>query len=100
MQNLAIAIHGRGQDLSAAFGELDTTFTEFDELFRTLDTQKLAVQQLFSNGAVALNAFRGREGQLADLVRNSNSVFRTTAARIATSKRCSAPSRPSRTSRA
>jgi virulence factor Mce-like protein len=81
MQNLAIAINGRGQDLSAAFGELDTTFTEFDELFRTLDTQKLAVKQLFRNGAVALNAFRGREGQLADLVRNSNSVFRTTAVR-------------------
>ena len=33
-----------GQSLSTAFGELDTTFTEFDELFRTLDTQQLAVQ--------------------------------------------------------
>ena len=81
MQNVAIAINGRGQDLSAAFGELGTTFTEFDQLFRTLDTQRLAVKQLFSNGAVALNAFRGREGQLADLVRNSNNVFRTTAVR-------------------
>ncbi len=39
------------------------------------------MKQLFRNGAVALNAFRGREGQLADLVRNSNSVFRTTAVR-------------------
>ena len=54
MQELAVAIEGRGQDLSTAFGELDTTFTEFDELFRTLDTQQLAVKQLFSNGAVAL----------------------------------------------
>ena len=81
MQNLAVAINGRGQDLSAAFGELDTTFSEFDELFRTLDTQQAAVTQLFSNGAVALDAFRGREGQLADLIRNSNDVFRTTAAR-------------------
>jgi phospholipid/cholesterol/gamma-HCH transport system substrate-binding protein len=81
MQNLAIAVHGRGQDLSAAFGELNTTFTEFDQLFRTLDTQRVAVRQLFSNGAVALDAFRGREGQLADLVRNSNNVFQTTAAR-------------------
>jgi ABC-type transporter Mla subunit MlaD len=81
MQNSALAINGRGQDLSAAFGELDTTFSEFDELFRTLDTQEAAVKQLFSNGAVALNAFRGRNGQLADLIRTSNDVFRTTAAR-------------------
>ena len=53
-----------GQDLSDAFGELDT------DLHRTstnssasLDTQRLAVKQLFRNGAVALNAFRGREGR-------------------------------------
>jgi phospholipid/cholesterol/gamma-HCH transport system substrate-binding protein len=81
MRQFAIAVNGRGQDLSAAFGELDTTFTEFDELFRTLDTQRVAVRQLFKNGAVALNAFRGRQGQLADLIRNSNNVFQTTAAR-------------------
>jgi virulence factor Mce-like protein len=81
MQNLAIAVNGRGQTLSAAFGELDTTFTEFDQLFRTLDTQRLAVRQLFRNSAIALRAFRGRGGQLADLIRNSNDVFRTAAAR-------------------
>jgi ABC-type transporter Mla subunit MlaD len=81
MQNLAVAINGRGQDLSTAFGELDTTFTEFDRLFRSLDTQQAAVRQLFANSAVALRAFRGREGQLADLIRNSNNVFQTTAAR-------------------
>jgi ABC-type transporter Mla subunit MlaD len=81
MQEAAIAIHGRGQTLSAAFGEFDTTFTEFDKLFRTLDTQQRAVRQLFRNSAIALRAFRGREGQLADLIRNSNNVFQTAAAR-------------------
>jgi phospholipid/cholesterol/gamma-HCH transport system substrate-binding protein len=81
MQEAAVAIDGRGQILSTAFGELDTTFSEFDQLFRTLDTQQLAVRQLFSNGAVALDALRGRGGQLADLIRNSNNVFTTTAAR-------------------
>jgi ABC-type transporter Mla subunit MlaD len=81
MQNLAVAINGRGQALSAAFGELDTTFAEFDKLFRTLDTQQAAVRQLFSNGAVALRAFRGRNGQLAELIQNSNRVFQTTAER-------------------
>src|SRR6478672_9781188 len=72
MQNLAVAIQGRG---------LDATFSEFDKLFRTLDTQRLAVHQLFKNGAVALHAFRGREGQLADLIQASNRVFQTTAQR-------------------
>lgn len=80
-QNLAIAIQGRGLDFSNGLGELDTTFTEFDKLFRILDTQEQAVQQLFSNGAVALRAFRGREGQLADLITASNQVFQTTAKR-------------------
>jgi virulence factor Mce-like protein len=81
MQNQAIAIEGQGQALSAGIGELDTTFSEFDKLFRVLDTQEAAVHQLFSNGAIALDAFRGREGELANLIRNSNNVFQTTAAR-------------------
>jgi len=81
MQSQSIAIEGQGQALGAGLGELDTTFTEFDKLFRILDTQELAVHQLFSNGAIALDAFRGREGELADLIRNSNNVFTTTAAR-------------------
>jgi len=81
MQNAAIAIQGRGGSLSTAFGELDPTFTELDRLFRVLDTQRLAVKQLFRNGAVTFRALRGREGQLAGLIRNSNAVFQTTAAR-------------------
>ncbi len=81
MQNAAIAIQGRGLDFANGLGELNTTFTEFDKLFRVLDTQRLAVRQLFHNGAVALNAFRGREGQLADLIQTSDAVFRTTARR-------------------
>jgi phospholipid/cholesterol/gamma-HCH transport system substrate-binding protein len=81
MQEGAVAISGQGQSLSNAFAELDPTFTEFDRLFRLLDTQRLAVKQLFSNGAISLRALRGREGELANLISNSNDVFRTTAAR-------------------
>jgi phospholipid/cholesterol/gamma-HCH transport system substrate-binding protein len=81
MQEGATAIAGQGQSFSNALAELDPTFTEFDRLFRLLDTQRLAVKQLFSNGAVSLRALRGREGELANLIRNSNDVFRTTAAR-------------------
>jgi phospholipid/cholesterol/gamma-HCH transport system substrate-binding protein len=81
MQESATAIEGQGQSLSVGFAELEPFFTEFDRLFRLLDTQRQAVKQLFSNGAVAFRALRGREGELAGLIRNSNAVFRTTAAR-------------------
>ena len=81
MRNSAIAIEGNGQNLSAAFAQFGPTLTEFDQLFRVLDTQQLAVRALFRNGATALQAFRGRNGQLADLIQSSNAVFQTTAAR-------------------
>jgi ABC-type transporter Mla subunit MlaD len=81
MQNAAIAIEGRGQSLSNAFGQVGPTLTELDKLFRVLDMQRLAVKQVLSNGAVTLTALRGREGQLAELIDNSNAVFQTTAAR-------------------
>jgi ABC-type transporter Mla subunit MlaD len=81
MREGAIAIGGRGQSFSNALAELDPFFTEFDHLFRLLDTQRVAIEQLFSNGAVTFRALRGREGQLASLIRNSNAVFSTTAAR-------------------
>jgi phospholipid/cholesterol/gamma-HCH transport system substrate-binding protein len=81
MQEAAVAIEGQGQNLSYALGELEPTFQEFDQLFRTLDTQRLAVAQLFRNGATTFRALRGREGELASLVQSSNRVFQTTAAR-------------------
>lgn len=81
MREGAIAIGGRGQSFSNALAEFDPFFTEFDRLFRLLDTQRLAVRQLFSNGAITFRALRGREGQLAELIRNSDALWRTTAAR-------------------
>ncbi len=57
------------------------TFTQFDRIFRVLDSQRLAVNRLFRNGATSLEALRGRQGELAGLIRNSNAVFSTTAAR-------------------
>jgi phospholipid/cholesterol/gamma-HCH transport system substrate-binding protein len=80
-QQAAIAIEGNGQALSTALAEFDPFFSELDQLFRVLDTQRLAIRQLFRNGAVTFQALRGREGQLAELIRNSNAVFQTTAAR-------------------
>jgi ABC-type transporter Mla subunit MlaD len=80
-QEAAVAIQGQGANLSYAFGELEPTFTQFDRLFRVLDSQRLAVKQLFRNGATSLQALRGRQGELASLIQNSNAVFKTTAAR-------------------
>jgi phospholipid/cholesterol/gamma-HCH transport system substrate-binding protein len=80
-QEAAVAIEGRGADLSYAFGELEPAFTQADRLFRVLDSQRLAVKQLFRNGATSLEALRGRQGELAGLIRNSNTVFSTTAER-------------------
>lgn len=81
MQEAAVAIEGQGAGLSYAIGQLEPTFVEFERLFRTLDTQRVAVAQLFRNGATTFRALRGREGQLASLIRNSNTVFQTTARR-------------------
>jgi phospholipid/cholesterol/gamma-HCH transport system substrate-binding protein len=81
MQEAAVAINGQGQNLSYAIGGLEPTFTEFDKLFRVLDSQRLAVGQLFRNGATTFQALRGRNGELADLIQNSNAVFQTTARR-------------------
>lgn len=81
MQEAAVAVNGQGQNLSYAIGGLEPTFTEFDKLFRVLDSQRLAVGQLFSNGATTFDALRGREGELADLIQSSDAVFSTTARR-------------------
>ena len=81
MQEAAVAVNGQGQNLSYAIGGLEPTFTEFDKLFRLLSTQELAVSQLFRNGATTFRALRGREGELAGLIRSSNAVFQTTARR-------------------
>ena len=80
-QEAALSIEGQGAGLSYAFGELEPTFTQFDRLFRVLDSQQLAVKQLFRNGATSLRALRGRQGELASLIQSSNAVFSTTAAR-------------------
>ncbi|MBS1846056.1 MAG: hypothetical protein JST53_16695, partial [Actinobacteria bacterium] len=81
MQEAAVAIEGQGQNLSYAIGNFEPTFKEYEGLFRVLNSQKLAVSKLFSNGAKTFEALRGREGELANLIRSSNELFKTTANR-------------------
>jgi phospholipid/cholesterol/gamma-HCH transport system substrate-binding protein len=81
MRESAVAINGQGQSLSYALGGLEPTFTEVDKLFRVLDSQRLAVGQLFRNGATTFTALRGQNGELANLIQSSDAVFSTTAQR-------------------
>jgi phospholipid/cholesterol/gamma-HCH transport system substrate-binding protein len=81
MQEAAVAIEGQGQNLSYAIGNFEPTFREFEGLFRVLNSQEAAVSALFSSGAKTFEALRGREGELADLIRSSNELFKTTASR-------------------
>jgi phospholipid/cholesterol/gamma-HCH transport system substrate-binding protein len=80
-QEGAVAIQGQGASLAYAFGELGPTLTQVNRLLRVLDSQRLAVRQVFRNGATSLQALRGRQGELQSLIRNSNAVFSTTAQR-------------------
>jgi phospholipid/cholesterol/gamma-HCH transport system substrate-binding protein len=81
MREASVAINGQGQNLSYAIGNFEPTFTEFEGLFRVLNSQKLAVSKLFSNGSETFEALRGREGELANLIQSSNNLFKTTANR-------------------
>jgi len=81
MQNAAVGINGRGQDLGDAIAEFQPTFSAFDNVFRTLDTQQQAVSQLFANGHVTFDALQGRRRDLAGLITDADSVFRVMGAR-------------------
>src|SRR5919204_4285592 len=81
MQGAAAALHGRGPDLSAAIAELDPFAEEANRLLRILDSQRLAVRQLFRSAGDVFQALSERQGQLRGLIRNSDTVFTTTARR-------------------
>jgi virulence factor Mce-like protein len=81
MQGAAAALHGEGPDLSAAIAELDPFAEEANRLLRVLDSQRLAVRQLFRSGGDVFQALSERQGQLRGLIRNSATVFATTARR-------------------
>jgi virulence factor Mce-like protein len=81
MQEAAVALNGRGDDLSAAIAELEPTFSDANRVLRILDTQRLAVRQLIRNGGAVFSALSERRGQLRGLIENADRVFATTARR-------------------
>jgi len=80
-RDVAVALRGRGDDLSAAFALLEPTFSDANEVLRTLDTQRLAVRRLIRNTGVVFDALSRRQGELRGLIENTDRVFSTTAAR-------------------
>jgi phospholipid/cholesterol/gamma-HCH transport system substrate-binding protein len=81
MQSQAVAVDGRGADLSAALGELDPFAESAQKTLRILDTQSEAIRQLVRDGGDVFTALSERRGQLRGLIQNTDTVFRTTAAR-------------------
>jgi virulence factor Mce-like protein len=83
MQESAVAVDGRGADLSAAIGNLDPFAEEANDVLRVLDTQRLATRQLVRDTGEVFDALSERRGQLRGLIESSDTVFSTTARRDA-----------------
>ena len=81
MQDAALALRGRGADLSAALGSLQPFTAEGSKLLGVLDSQRRATGVFIRNTGEVLEALSERGGQLQGLVRNADRVFATTAAR-------------------
>ena len=81
MQQAAIAIQGRGADLSAAIANLEPLAEDANKLLRVLDTDEQALSQFVKNTGVVFSALSERQGQLQGLISNSGTVFATTAKR-------------------
>jgi phospholipid/cholesterol/gamma-HCH transport system substrate-binding protein len=80
-QATALAMHGRGDDINAAFGNLPGFADSSDKLLQTLDSQSAAVRRTISGTGQFFAAISARQGELSGLVRDSNQVFRATAQR-------------------
>jgi phospholipid/cholesterol/gamma-HCH transport system substrate-binding protein len=81
MQEGAVALRGRGVDLSAAIGQLEPTLSDGNRVLRILDRQRLAVRELIRSGGAVFAALSERRGQLRGLIVNAEAVFSTTARR-------------------
>jgi virulence factor Mce-like protein len=71
----------RGEDLNNAFGNLEGLAVDGAKLLEVLDEQDIAVRRLIKNTGVVFGALNERQGQLRDLIVNSNNTFEATASR-------------------
>ena len=83
MQQDAIALTNRGQDFNAAFAALYPFATNVDAVLSVLNRDSAATSALLSDGGQVFGALARSPAQLQGLIRNSNAVFASTAARDA-----------------
>ncbi len=96
MQEASVAIGGQGAEpIGYAIGNLTRPSPNSKGSSASSTARSLAVRQLFSNGAEdALEALRGRQGELANLIRSSNAVFQDHRGRRDTETRSALPRLP------
>ena len=81
MQQSALAIGSHGADVNAALGNLGPFADELNDVVGILHRQDPAVRALISNTATVEDALSARSGQLRSMIRNLDTVFRTTGRR-------------------
>lgn len=72
---------GRGQDLNDGLGNLEGFAVDGATLLEQLDQQQFAVRRVIKNTGRVFGALNQREGELRDLIVNSNETFAATASR-------------------
>jgi phospholipid/cholesterol/gamma-HCH transport system substrate-binding protein len=81
MQSTAAAVHGRGQDINASFGNLPGFVDSADRLTATLDEQSAGLRRTISGVGTFFREISARQGDLSGLISDSDSLFSTTAQR-------------------
>jgi phospholipid/cholesterol/gamma-HCH transport system substrate-binding protein len=79
IRSSARQIEGRGQDLNFAFANLAGFAEDGAGVLKVLDDQKVALRRLVKNTGVVFGALNERDGQLRDLIVNSERTFSATA---------------------
>jgi ABC-type transporter Mla subunit MlaD len=78
---LAKSIHGRGEDLNNALGNIGPTTENIGDLVGIMDDERTALQSLIRDTATTFDAIGGQEGALRDLIDSGEQVFSATADR-------------------
>ncbi len=81
MQSQAAAAQGRGADINALFGNLPEFVSASDDLLRELNAQSEAVSETFAATGEFFDAISERDGQLRNLIVQSERLWAVTAQR-------------------
>jgi virulence factor Mce-like protein len=81
MQELALAVDGRGRDISETIGNLAPFAEEARDLVKVLNAQEPALRGVVRDTGAVFEALSARDSQLRSLVTNSNRTFAATGRR-------------------